>query len=343
MPKTILSVDNADMPCLFANIVGKMSVASNNRVYKVTSLFIKTAILILSFWFILHELNSASTKFDLASLLALSDIRLLSISFCLMFLNWGIESLKWKILVSPLEKLSFFTAFRSVFAGVTVSIFMPNRIGEFAGRIFFLQKADKIEATLKNFVGSLAQFSITLFAGLFAFIMAGSSGYLDSISVDIFNLWTTRVVLIFIVIVLTTLFILNRNRSKLPVRVQSWFRAIFETGTKDAIIILLLSAFRYCVFLFQYHLVLMAFGVRIDIGAAFNLIAIIFLITSVIPTFAFTEIFTRGAAAVYLFSVFNADKEAVLAASFFVWIINLALPALAGSAFIWKLKFFRAS
>jgi hypothetical protein len=32
---------------------------------------------------------------------------------------------------------------------------------------------------------------------------------------------------------------------------------------------------------------------------------------------------------------------AIVTASFIVWLINLALPAILGTIFIWKLKFFK--
>jgi uncharacterized membrane protein YbhN (UPF0104 family) len=319
-----------------------MSVASNNRIYKVTSLFIKTAILIISIFYIFHKLNSASQKFDLFSITERSDLKLLLFSFGLMFLNWGIEALKWKVLITSLEPLTFRTSLKSVFAGVTVSIFMPNRIGEFAGRIFFLQKADKVEATLKNLVGSTAQFFVTILIGFISFFAAKRAGYLNSFAVDVFDGGGIRFMILFTAILFVILFVLNHYSSRFSPQVQSWFSAIFETKAKVLITILVLSGIRYFVFLFQYYLILIAFGIELSFGIAFNLIAITFLITSVIPSIALTEIVTRGAVAIYLFSAYTADTDLVLVSSFIVWIINLAIPALIGTAFIWKLKFFKS-
>ena len=58
----------------------------------------------------------------------------------LMPVNWMLEGLKWKLAAGQQVKLSFGNAMRGVLAGVTIGTATPNRIGEFAGRIF-MEKA----------------------------------------------------------------------------------------------------------------------------------------------------------------------------------------------------------
>jgi uncharacterized membrane protein YbhN (UPF0104 family) len=106
---------------------------------------------------------------------------------------------------------------------------------------------------------------------------------------------------------------------------------------------LFLSAIRYLVFTTQFYLILIALGMEIEVTSAFVLIAVTFLITSIIPTFALTEIVVRSAVAVSVFTVIDTGHpEIAAAASFLLWIINLAIPALAGSLFMGKLQFFKA-
>lgn len=317
-----------------------MSELTNKRTYKVISLLIKTFILIFSFWYILHKINTAADHYAIFNLITKADKNYLLFTFFLMFLNWGLEAVKWQLLIAPLEKISFSTSLQSVFSGVTVSIFMPNRIGEFAGRIFFLEQADKVDATLKNFVGGLIQLCITVFAGVIAFFIFIRMGFDEQLTVKFFNLQFVRIILFAVLILLTILFVLNKYRVLFSAAMQSHFKSIFDTAPKEMLVISAVSIFRYCVFLFQYYLVLKAFHIKADFAAAAVLIAVIFLITSVVPSFALTEIATRGAAAAYLFSSITSDTNAVIAASLVVWLINLALPAVIGSAFIWKLKLF---
>src|SRR6478672_9884043 len=49
----------------------------------------------------------------------------------MLFINWGLEARKWQLLIAPLERFSFKTALMSVFAGCSVTMLTPNRIGEY--------------------------------------------------------------------------------------------------------------------------------------------------------------------------------------------------------------------
>ena len=64
----------------------------------------------------------------------------------LVFVNWGIEARKWQVLLRTLQPVSFFTAYKSVLSGVTLSINTPNRIGEYGGRILYVQEGKRIKA-----------------------------------------------------------------------------------------------------------------------------------------------------------------------------------------------------
>lgn len=322
-----------------------MSLTSNKRAYKVTSLLIKTAILICSSLYIFYKFNSGTGATGFIEIFQQANKKFLLLTFFLMFLNWGLEAFKWKFLISPLEDISFSRALKSIFAGVTVSIFMPNRVGEFAGRIFFLEKADKIEATLKNFVGSAMQLLITIIIGIVAMFckVEYAGNYFEIYADEHFKItMIVQLISILIVVFLILFFFLNRIRNRFSPKIQSYIKTLSAVRKSSLVIVFLLSLLRYSVFLFQYYLVLLACGVKVDLYTASVLIAITFLITSVVPGFALTEVLTRGAVAASLFMYVTPLSTPVIAASLIVWVINLAVPAVIGSAFIWKLKFFRS-
>ena len=70
----------------------------------------------------------------------INNYSLIFIVVLMMFINWMLESLKWKFMIRKIEAISFFTSFRAIFSGITVSSFTPNRIGEYGGRVFCLEK-----------------------------------------------------------------------------------------------------------------------------------------------------------------------------------------------------------
>ena len=81
-----------------------------------------------------------------------------------------------------------------------------------------------------------------------------------------------------------------------------------------------------------------------DIGwwTAFWLIAVMFLILAVVPTIALAELGVRGKISIFLFSVFSTNTIGIVLTATTIWLINLVVPALAGSLFILGIKLFRS-
>ena len=53
----------------------------------------------------------------------------------LMFVQWGMEGVKWRLMFSSTFKMPWGVALRSIFSGLAFSMITPNRVGEFAGRV----------------------------------------------------------------------------------------------------------------------------------------------------------------------------------------------------------------
>ncbi|MGZ4056900.1 MAG: lysylphosphatidylglycerol synthase domain-containing protein [Bacteroidia bacterium] len=272
-----------------------------------------------------------------------SDINKLYISaiLILMFANWGLEALKWKLLIDPLESITFSSSFKSVFAGITVSIFTPNRTGEFAGRVFFLQKADKIQATVMSLAGSVLQLGVTIIAGVVAYFILENK-YYDYFKTEQFISGTSILLLLsLLVLIVVIIFIVFKLKDHKIIRLKKYTN-VFKMHSKNRLsFIFYLSGIRYIVFSIQYYLALKIFGITGGITIIFSLIALTFFVTSAIPTFALSEIAVRAGVAIYFFETICQNRVAIVSSSLFLWIINLALPALIGSIFVWKLKFFK--
>ena len=92
-----------------------------------------------------------------------------------------------------------------------------------------------------------------------------------------------------------------------------------------------LSAVRYAVFAFQFYLLLKICGIDLSVSEMMSNIALSFLLTSLIPSIALGELGVRGSVNLHLFSLNHSNDTAVLVASFLLWLINLAVPALIGA------------
>ncbi len=315
-----------------------MKAAKNTLFYKVISLFIKSLILFLSFYYIWDKLQQSSVVFDFPHLFS-SDNKIYTITiFLLMFVNWSLEAFKWKLLIAPLELITFSSSLKGIFSGVTISIFTPNRVGEFAGRVFFLEKADKIKASIMSIIGSVIQLSVTIIAGVIAYFILKKMQF-NVFQVEHFyslKALYLLLALVFIVTAFLVFVILNRKTTFISIKKNIEIMNVYSK--KELSSAFCISVFRYIVFSIQYYLALRLFGINGGLIISFSLIALTFFVTSAIPTFALTEIAVRAGVAIYFFGTICSVHSSILAASLFLWIINLAIPALIGSGFVWKLK-----
>ncbi|MCX6304601.1 MAG: lysylphosphatidylglycerol synthase domain-containing protein [Bacteroidetes bacterium] len=333
-----------------------------SKVQKIMNLLIQLGIFLVTYLFIYNQLFK---KTDLSGLLVAIENDLvkpefqtgLLLVFSLMFVNWSIEAFKWKYLIGKVEEVSFFKSFQAVLTGISISSFIPNRVGEFFGRVFILKTAGRIEGILITVLGSISQLLITIVAGsvgLLIFLpgyMSGSgfSGGLlyDSLVMLVLALDVILVALFFKLSILTHL-----KERILQNGLKGWrkfFRIFAFYQNREMAIVMLLSLARYMVFSTQFYLLLRLFDVRIPYLDALMLIAIIYLIMAIIPTIALTELGIRGSVALYIFGLYfgrmmpmtGVNNLGVFAASTMLWMINLGIPALIGTVFVFRLQFFR--
>jgi hypothetical protein len=85
--------------------------------------------------------------------------------FVLMIVNWSIETIKWKLSIERIQKINFFKAFKAVLSGVSFSVTTPNRMGEYLGRMLYMNEGNRLRAISITIVGSISQLIITLFMG----------------------------------------------------------------------------------------------------------------------------------------------------------------------------------
>jgi Uncharacterised protein family (UPF0104). len=66
------------------------------------------------------------------------------LAVALMPVNWALETYKWYVLVNKFQPISFAKSFESVLSGLSFAMNTPNRIGEYGGRILYLQPAFRL-------------------------------------------------------------------------------------------------------------------------------------------------------------------------------------------------------
>ena len=90
-----------------------------------------------------------------------------------MPVNWGLETEKWRRLLRPELVLSFRRARAGIFTGISVSLFTPNRIGEYGGRLLLIPAAKSWLGLAATLIGNMAQWVVLLLGGLWGAVVVG--------------------------------------------------------------------------------------------------------------------------------------------------------------------------
>lgn len=320
---------------------------------KTIGFLLKIGIVAFALFFLYQQLTSKSSveQFDLDQILVKlqENYIVVTIVILMMFLNWFLESLKWRFLISKIEKVSIKRSIRAIFSGITVSAFTPNRVGEYGGRVFCLEKADRIKGVLITVIGSMAQLVTTIvFGSIGILLLPNLMPEFDSLLSNIVFAYPIMLFLLILLNVLLVTLFLNASvfsvvLSKIKfLRKFKKYNEVFSFyNSSELLEILLYSVGRYIVFTTQFFILLQVFDVQIGYVDAMILITTMLLVISIIPTIAITEIGIRGSVALFLFGLVSVNAIGILSATFVMWVINLLLPALIGTIFIFSLKFFR--
>lgn len=334
----------------------------NTKLRKTTNTVIKLLVVVLTFVFLYDQLVY---RHDMEHILAFFPLIFekqgllyyLILVAVLLLANISIETFKWQLVISKLENISFFRAVKAVLAGMAVSMFMPNRVGDYLGRVFILKKADRIQAVLVTILGSVAQLITTLLFGL------GASLFYYPVIFDLsqpFHGWIYSGLVVgniltafgFIFAYLNfNLFslIIKRISGRGYLKIEKYAKVFSLYTSGELSQILLLSIGRYLVFSFQFYLMLKVFQIPVHYFQAMMLIGMVYLFMTVIPTIALTEFGVRGSVSLTIFQQYLVSMGmwndtmaiGVVAASSLLWVVNLVFPAAFGTVFIFSLRFIR--
>lgn len=283
--------------------------------------------------FYAYKINHLFAEFELKQ--ATGSLFFLAITIVLMAANWGVEAIKWRVLINRFEPISFNTAIKAVLSGVTLSVITPNQIGDFAGRVIHLEVLNKIKGSLVTIIGHTAQVLITLVFGTLAI-------YYFKALIPL-PIWSLHLLVVAVVLSL----ILFINLGKVYARFEGLihnsrfekYLNVFGAYTSTALLqVFVWSMLRYLIFMGQYYLLLLFFNVDIPVLTALSCIIGTFCVQSIVPSFLLLEIGLRGASALAFFGMYTNNQEGILLAAYSLWIINMLLPALIGWVIIFKRK-----
>lgn len=274
--------------------------------------------------------------------------QLLVFAIVLMPVNQGIGAYKWLLLMRRFyPTLTYPTAIAAILAGNTMGIFTPNRVGEYAGRVLHLPEGFRWEAGTLTLLEGVFQTLIALWTGVLSALFL-TQYFLPQItqllSIDAHQLNIVLGILLLVTFLITLMVHFPRiwlspimQRFSFP-RLDPIIRALTETNASLLFRVFMLSVMRYVVFSFQYVILLWVFGYTLETYLAFAMIWVVYLIKSIIPTVSLSELGIRESVAIAVMGAFGVSVPTATSATFILYLLNIALPALIGLFFLKKNK-----
>lgn len=270
----------------------------------------------------------------------------------LMCVNWGLEIIKWKLLTKPFASLSIMNSLKGVISGITISMFLPNRIGDVAGKMLWLDSGFRWKGFFANIYASLGQITATLLISLFSLILLNQNIVLEKFTFISGSTFIVMVGLLLIVVLIAYFYlgwfskVFSGIKNKWILRISRNSHVLSMFSLRIRLTVILLSLIRFLVYSFQFYLLLIAFGANISLFEGMMIISVVYLMITIVPQFAIAEIATRGALTILVFNLFlksgswfAADRETILLlTSTSLWLINLFIPAMAGLTMLPNLK-----
>ena len=255
--------------------------------------------------------------------------------------NWGLEALKWWILLQRVEKTSFGAAYSGVLAGVSLGFALPAQLGDTAGRVLSLRDGKRGSAIGASLVSGGMQFYVALVMGTIAW------AYHMSLVPDRNSTAGQWLLVLLCVLSLGgVVFGLVRTRlltwlSARPAlkRFATYWDVAGLYSNHEIVLALLVATLRYGVFAGQFYLALRLVGVVMEPDVATSGIGLVFLVKTLTPAFnLLSDLGVREAAALWVFAPFGPSVPVLITATLLLWFANILMPVLIGLYWVWKLK-----
>ena len=231
------------------------------KIIKFTELTVKIAIVLLGIFVLYKKLvvnqNVSEIFKEIKTTFTNNNQFMLMLTAVLLVpLNIYLEGIKWKLQIKPIENISNWKSFLSIFTGISAGMFFPNRMGNFLGRIFMLEKGDRIKASLTTLVGGMAQMIATVSIGLIAALFFLKKNYI-LICVVFFIVISLLILMYFNIHLLKYIQFIIPKRFK--EKTEEYFKVFSLYNKTELLKILILSLVRYFLYTFQFVLLIWSF------------------------------------------------------------------------------------
>ncbi|QTY26051.1 hypothetical protein [Flavobacterium sp. CS20] len=291
-------------------------------------LCLKFFVTLTGLMFVIWSIQSSETEFSLLSehwkTQPQNIVQAILILVVGSVLNWFGEIKKWQKLVGH---ISFIEALKQSLIGHSLSLFTPNKWGEYGGKCLFYAKEQTSKIIALTGLGHLSQLMMTLTFGSFGLLLIYNS--LESFEMLQLK-WSWMILTSFLLIGIALCFKVVRTK------LWSIWLQFKNIKSKKITTTLLWSGFRYMVFAHQFLFLLWCFGVEVSYVLGLSLISSVYILSSIVPVLSIGDAVVKGSIAVVLMSFVGASVSTVLLTVFLMWISNVLIPASFGYFWLWS-------
>lgn len=274
-------------------------------------------------------------------------------------INLFLEAWKFNLLVNSsaqldetiqVRKLSIRESFRRILAGLSIGIFTPNRVGEYAGRLTNAKPGERKTVIAATFLGGIAQWIPLLYGGLMGLFLLGVPEVKELQAEELKIFLVALLGLGFLVVYFQFEKILklvggflervnysskssrgwfSRKRDSLLSKISS-LTNLQVSSVSTRVTVLLIASLRYCIYLLQLVLALKFVGLDVSWGSLFAGSAALFLAQTFLPLPAVVQALARTELALLLWASFSPNPLSIAVGSMLIFVLNLGLPALIG-------------
>lgn len=254
-----------------------------------------------------------------------------------MIVNWLVETKKWYSQVKYSQYLKPKERIISILLGVTASLITPYRVGDIGARLALIQPENRRQVLYFNSFLAGSQFLVSMIFGFGSLMFYDEWQLLFGLQLRPYSTW--------LIALLLPLMGILYFRSQAVGTLFKWGgkskMTLVKISLKDRLVTLCYSVLRYIIFCVQFYLLFQVMDIQASFYIAFNILSLIFLVKTIIPSSFISEVAIRVSLTYFVFGLFDLNGIDGIVVSFLLWFINLIIPALIGSLLMFKIKWLR--
>ena len=213
-------------------------------------------------------------------------------------------------------------AFQAFCSGIVTGMLTPNMQGNFLGRIYYFERKHRVDLILTTLVSNYGQFLMSLLFGVLSILILMKTPLnwpIAPILVVFISALLFFIGLYFYFEKVATYFIKKKRVFPILQRLKTHPNFRWK--------IIYFSLLRYTVFVVQFGLLLLAFGVPFSFELIFWIWQV-YLWVTISPSLFLGKLAIRESISLWVLTVAGYQQQPILIASFSVWILNLFIPTI---------------